>query len=168
MHEEDGVSVLFLMKDSPIFKGKMVHISSRILRALGFDPDNKKAIVTWDKFLYINSLLRYFSLEVEEYVSFWGKFLDPDSFQRIQLKEIRNIFENLARGVYNTEETIISSSCADAIVELIQMSGCVEQERINTTGQKVSKRQTLSTAEYGSQITDYSRQKSNVSRLSSA
>lgn len=79
-HEEDGVSVLFLMKDSPIFKGKMVHISGRILRALGYDPDNKRAIVTWDKFLYINSLLRYFSLDIEEYVSFWGKFLDPDSF----------------------------------------------------------------------------------------
>ena len=64
LHEEEGVSILFLMKDSPIFKGKMVHISSRILRALGFDPDNKKAMLSWDKFLYINSLLRYFSLDV--------------------------------------------------------------------------------------------------------
>ena len=43
--------MLFFMKDSPIFKGKMPHIAARILRALGFDPHNKKALVPWEKFL---------------------------------------------------------------------------------------------------------------------
>ncbi len=139
---EEGVSVLFFMKDSPIFKGKMVHIAARILRALGFDPDNKKAMVTWDKFLFVNSLLRYFSLEVEEYINFWGKFIDPDGFQRIPLSDIRLLLENLARGVYNTEETIISASCADAIVELLRMAGCLEEERLNTQGQRLHTRGT--------------------------
>ena len=80
------------MKDSPIFKGKMLHISQRILTALGYDPNNKTAIVGWDKFLYINSLLRYFTLEVDEYVNFWCKFLDPNSFYKINIEEVEEIF----------------------------------------------------------------------------
>ena len=57
--------MLLFMKNSLIFKGKMLHVSQRILTALGYDPNNKLAIVSWDKFLFINSLLRYFTLDVD-------------------------------------------------------------------------------------------------------
>ena len=56
--------------------------------------------------------------------------MDPDNLGKISEEDFLDIFEKLARGLYNNEKTIVSQTYAERIQKLFSKSGCFDEEQM--------------------------------------
>jgi hypothetical protein len=76
--------------------------------------------VSWQKYLHLNALMKYQKGTKQMFVEMWISFIDPFHQGYVQEDEIRDIFEQLARGRYTKERTLVSTGFSNAVTFLLK------------------------------------------------
>lgn len=98
-----------------------------LLKKLRVMPDNSNStdaapdtFVSWQKYLHLNALMKYQKGTKQMFIEMWISFIDPFNHGTIREDEIRDLFEQLARGRYTKEPTLISLGFSNAITFLLK------------------------------------------------
>lgn len=72
------VPVPIFREYAAIMKGINTEAQTMVMKALGMQPEDPATKVTWDSFMKLNSLLRYETASLPEYVEFFCLMINPE------------------------------------------------------------------------------------------
>ena len=88
------------------------------------DEDDNSApdtFVSWNKFLHLNALMKYLKGTKKMFIDMWMGFIDPYNEGFVQAQPLRILFEQLARGRYNAEPTLVSLGFCTAVIAALRL-----------------------------------------------
>lgn len=76
--------------------------------------------VSWQKYLHLNALMKYQKGSESMFIDMWTIFMDPFNRGTAKVSELRDLFEQLARGRYTAQPTLISQGFTNAIMYALE------------------------------------------------
>ena len=113
-------------------KDRYEDLMRRVLAGFGLDWLNENAKIDFDVFCSIKCFLDYYTLEDKDLIRIWVKILNPQSLAICTKDEMIDLFERFARGRMLDNPTLISSTFAKHMLELIGLEGCmIDENRVD-------------------------------------
>ena len=127
--KEHGIPIDFYLMNSPLLRDKTTETQHNIIEALGMHiPRKGQLIITWNRFLKINTTLLYQSASKHEFIDFWLRFLNPKGRTVVSRVDFIDRIELLARGRFTAEKTLISENFANGLYLMLNAKGCTSVE----------------------------------------
>ena len=106
------------MRRRLLLENKLAAIASNETNDNNTAPDT---FVSWNKFLHLNSIMKYQCGTERMFIDMWIGFIDPYNEGMVEVEPLRDLFEQLARGKYTFEPTLISIGFSTAIISILKL-----------------------------------------------
>eukprot|EP00347_Sterkiella_histriomuscorum_P016208 403354074 len=121
------IPIEIMKKYSIIVRSQNKAMIDRFLHAFGLEVYNQTCAVTWESYIFINCLLKFYSASKDEYINFFIGVFDPYKLGTIKSLEFNTILEDLFRDQFSAGIEEDQNALANDIKRKLKQLGIVNE-----------------------------------------